>query len=306
MEAQKRLTLEGYIVISVGLFGHSGDGEVWENMPENTVTRTKAMLDDMHKRKIDMADEIYVLNVNDYIGQSTKSEIAYARAHGKIVRFLEPHVDEPGQTDQDSTGGSDGNPLCGAVRNGGAPLGIREECEQFEQTRRRVQAGLRDEVERARQESSSAYACDEDGDDDYASLEAVMRQAVQGVGVAGTISPEDATAALIAYQNGACDEMDDDGVSVIGGHPEWTLHADERSVRADQTYPHTSYAVDVSEDDDAQDPAEAKAAYVLQMLHDGYDIGNTAYFIGEDEAFVRAVMAQNGITDDDLIRYQNQ
>ena len=56
MEAQKLLTLEGNIVISVGLFGHSGDTEVWENIDEVTLTRTKEMLDDMHKRKIDMAD----------------------------------------------------------------------------------------------------------------------------------------------------------------------------------------------------------------------------------------------------------
>ena len=53
--AQKRLTLEGNIVISVGLFGHSGDEEVWDGMDEGTLGKTKAMLDDMHKRKIDMA-----------------------------------------------------------------------------------------------------------------------------------------------------------------------------------------------------------------------------------------------------------
>jgi len=82
MEAQKRLTLEGYIVISVGLFGHSGDDEVWTE-------GTKEMLDDMHKRKIDMADEIFVINVGGYIGQSTRSEIDYALAHGKKVTYLE-------------------------------------------------------------------------------------------------------------------------------------------------------------------------------------------------------------------------
>ena len=82
IEAQKRLTLEGNIVISVGLFGHSGDEEVWtEGMKE--------MLDDMHKRKIDMADEIYVINVGGYIGSSTKSEIEYAEKAGKVVRYLE-------------------------------------------------------------------------------------------------------------------------------------------------------------------------------------------------------------------------
>lgn len=90
MEVQKQLTLEGNIVISVGLFGHSGDSEVWENMDEGTLTATKAMLDDMHKAKIDMADEIFVINVGGYIGDSTRSEIEYAQAHGKVVRYLEP------------------------------------------------------------------------------------------------------------------------------------------------------------------------------------------------------------------------
>lgn len=88
IEAQKRLTLDGNIVLSVGLFGHSGDSEVWENMDEGTLTKTKEMLDDMHKRKIDMADEIFVINVGGYIGDSTQSEIEYAIEHGKTVRYL--------------------------------------------------------------------------------------------------------------------------------------------------------------------------------------------------------------------------
>lgn len=88
-QVQKELTLKGYIVISVGLFGHSGDHEVWENMDEGTLTETKKMLDEMHKRKIDMADEIYVINKGGYIGESTKSEIAYAKEHGIPVRYLE-------------------------------------------------------------------------------------------------------------------------------------------------------------------------------------------------------------------------
>ena len=82
MEAQNRLTLEGSIVISVGFFGHYGDNEV---LTEDT----KEMLDDMHKRKIDMADEIFVINVGGYIGSSTRSEIEYAQATGKTVRYLE-------------------------------------------------------------------------------------------------------------------------------------------------------------------------------------------------------------------------
>ena len=56
IETQKKLTLDGCIVISVGLFGHSGDEEVWK-------PGTKEMLDDMHLRKIDLADEIFVINV---------------------------------------------------------------------------------------------------------------------------------------------------------------------------------------------------------------------------------------------------
>ena len=77
MEAQKRLTLEGNIVISVGLFGHSGDDEVWTE-------GTKEMLDDM-------ADEIFVINVGGYIGSSTRSEIEYAAASGKAISYLEPY-----------------------------------------------------------------------------------------------------------------------------------------------------------------------------------------------------------------------
>lgn len=89
LKVQKELTLKGNIVISVGLFGHSGDNEVWENMNEGTLTKTKEMLDDMHKRKIDMADEIFVINVDGYIGESTKSEIEYAKANGKTISYLE-------------------------------------------------------------------------------------------------------------------------------------------------------------------------------------------------------------------------
>lgn len=82
LQVQKELTLQGNIVISVGLFGHSGDNEVWTE-------GTKEMLDDMHKRKIDMADAIYVINPGGYIGESTRSEIEYAKRHCKIIEYLE-------------------------------------------------------------------------------------------------------------------------------------------------------------------------------------------------------------------------
>lgn len=82
IKEQKRLTLEGYIVISVGLFGHSGDDEVWTD-------GVKQMLDDMHKAKIDLADRVHVINKNGYIGSSTKSEIEHALTSGKIITYME-------------------------------------------------------------------------------------------------------------------------------------------------------------------------------------------------------------------------
>lgn len=78
-QVQKELTLKGFIVISVGLFGHSGDD----------LHGLKEMLDDMHKRKIDLADEIFVINKGGYIGSSTKSEIEYAKLAGKRISYLE-------------------------------------------------------------------------------------------------------------------------------------------------------------------------------------------------------------------------
>lgn len=84
IRVQKELTLKGIIVISVGIFGHA-DGE-FGNIINDEV---KAMLDDMHKRKIDMADAIYVINKNGYIGSSTKGEIQYAKDTGKKVIYME-------------------------------------------------------------------------------------------------------------------------------------------------------------------------------------------------------------------------
>lgn len=80
IKVQKALTLKGCIVMSVGLFGHSGD----------TITdEHKIMLDDMHKHKIDMADVVFVINKDGYIGESTESEIEYAENQGKQVVYLE-------------------------------------------------------------------------------------------------------------------------------------------------------------------------------------------------------------------------
>lgn len=82
LEAQKRLTLEGNVVVSVGLFGHSGDNEVWTE-------GVKDMLDRQHLAKIDLADEIFVINVGGYIGDSTRREIAYAEFKGKTIKYMD-------------------------------------------------------------------------------------------------------------------------------------------------------------------------------------------------------------------------
>jgi hypothetical protein len=79
--ANRTETLSGRIVLSVGCFAHQGDPV----SPEE-----KLALDQLHLRKIDLADEILVLNVGGYIGDSTRREVEYANAAGKAIRFLEP------------------------------------------------------------------------------------------------------------------------------------------------------------------------------------------------------------------------
>ena len=80
LEIMKKLTLEGKIVIPVGLWAHSGDTIIEEQ---------KRMLDELHLRKIDLADSIFVINKGGYAGESTKKEIEYALRKGKQVRYLE-------------------------------------------------------------------------------------------------------------------------------------------------------------------------------------------------------------------------
>ena len=81
-----KLSLEGYLVISLGLFGHTD----LPNLDWSTNgSERKIMLDELHKRKIDLADEVFVVNVGGYVGESTRSEIDYAVAHGKPVKYLE-------------------------------------------------------------------------------------------------------------------------------------------------------------------------------------------------------------------------
>lgn len=82
--ANELLTLQGYLVISLGVFGHTDFLNInWSETP------IKEKLDRLHLAKIDLADEICVINVGDYIGESTKKEIEYALATGKIVWYWE-------------------------------------------------------------------------------------------------------------------------------------------------------------------------------------------------------------------------
>ena len=85
-------TLAGNIVLSVGVCKHAADHGGEALGPE-----VAAMLDELHLRKIDLADDILVLNVGDYVGESTRREIEYARKTRKQVRWLEPHS-EPEKT----------------------------------------------------------------------------------------------------------------------------------------------------------------------------------------------------------------
>lgn len=82
-EWNEKLTLQGNIVISVGLFGHA------DNTFNNIITdEVKQMLDEIHFRKIDLSDEIFVVDVDGYIGKSTRNEINYAKKLGKKVNYL--------------------------------------------------------------------------------------------------------------------------------------------------------------------------------------------------------------------------
>ena len=79
------LTLAGQIVLSVGICKHGGDvGHGAEAIGQDVADR----LDELHKRKIDLADWVLVLNVGGYAGKSTRAEIEYARDHAKPVTFL--------------------------------------------------------------------------------------------------------------------------------------------------------------------------------------------------------------------------
>lgn len=81
-------TMAGRIVLSVGFYPHGPKESRAHGGDVGITAEEKIALDVLHKRKIDLADEVLVLNVNGYIGDSTRSEVEYARATGKPVRWL--------------------------------------------------------------------------------------------------------------------------------------------------------------------------------------------------------------------------
>lgn len=87
-EANYRLTMEGKVVLTVGFYSHAQEQAHGEQI--GVTPEAKARLDDLHLRKIDLADRIFVLNVGGYIGESTGREIAYAFHHRKPITFLQP------------------------------------------------------------------------------------------------------------------------------------------------------------------------------------------------------------------------
>lgn len=82
VEANRSETLAGRIVLSIGMFGHH------EGLDMNGPV--KKMLDELHFHKVMLADEVLVLNVGGYVGESTRREINHAESLGKPIRYLEP------------------------------------------------------------------------------------------------------------------------------------------------------------------------------------------------------------------------
>lgn len=86
--ARKAETLAGKIVLSIEIVTTQSR----EEDPQHVDPNVKARLDELHLRKIDLADEVLILNVGGYIGESTSKELQYALARHKPVRFLEPRI----------------------------------------------------------------------------------------------------------------------------------------------------------------------------------------------------------------------
>lgn len=78
----QRFTLAGKIVLVAGFFHHVDRYPITDAQ--------KKQIDELCLRKIDLADEVYVVNINGYIGESTSGAIEYAKELGKPVTYMEP------------------------------------------------------------------------------------------------------------------------------------------------------------------------------------------------------------------------
>lgn len=115
--ANYRETMLGNIVLSVGFYPHSQRQAHGEEV--GCTEEQKIALDELHLRKIDLADEMLVLNVGGYYGDSTAREIQYAHDHGKPVRFLEDNITrEPPPEVEDAPEG----PYCAEIEKDGKRL----------------------------------------------------------------------------------------------------------------------------------------------------------------------------------------
>jgi hypothetical protein len=81
--------LAGKIVLSIGSTRQS-DAELFERLSDTEANQLRARLAQLHRHKIDLADEILVINPGGYIGESTRAEIDYALQQNKRIRYLEP------------------------------------------------------------------------------------------------------------------------------------------------------------------------------------------------------------------------
>jgi hypothetical protein len=85
-------TLAGKIVLSIANIA-SSDAELFAAHSKQERERITRTLDKLHFRKIELADEVFIINKDGYVGKSTRREIDYARSLGKVIRWLEPPLD---------------------------------------------------------------------------------------------------------------------------------------------------------------------------------------------------------------------
>jgi hypothetical protein len=81
-KVNRELTLQGNVVYSLAIFGHS-------DPIQQLTEEQKILLDAVHFKKIDNSESVFVINVNGYIGESTRNEIEYAQKTNKKIYYYE-------------------------------------------------------------------------------------------------------------------------------------------------------------------------------------------------------------------------